>query len=54
MNYTECVTCGRKLNDKKSVDRGYGPVCYQKYLKALEEGKNQVTIDEVKDGDSNV
>lgn len=50
MDYTECGRCGRRLKDKKSVDRGLGPVCYKKHLKALEDEefeKNQITIDEV-------
>lgn len=25
-----CGRCGRKLRGKKSVERGYGPVCYRK------------------------
>lgn len=55
MNHTECATCGRKLKDKKSMDRGYGPVCYEKHLKAVADAefqKNQVTIDEVIEGDA--
>lgn len=44
--YTECTTCGRKLKDKKSIDRGYGPVCYEKHLKAVAE-KEQLLIDQV-------
>ncbi len=57
MEYTECTTCGRKLKDKKSIDRGYGPVCYEKHLKAVadeEFQKNQVTIDEVMEGEVHV
>lgn len=50
----ECGTCGRKLKDKKSIDRGYGPVCYEKHLKAVEDEKNQVTIDEVIGGEVHV
>ncbi|WP_121615236.1 DUF6011 domain-containing protein [Virgibacillus halodenitrificans] len=43
-----CAKCNRKLKDKKSVDRGYGPVCWSKKLKAdAEFERNQVTIDEV-------
>ncbi|MDY0394756.1 DUF6011 domain-containing protein [Virgibacillus halophilus] len=52
MNYTECITCGRKLKDKKSIERGYGPVCYEKLMKAFEDQENQVTIDEVIEGDA--
>lgn len=46
----ECATCGRKLKSKKSMDVGFGPVCYQKYLQAQAEigfAEDQVTIDEV-------
>ncbi|MFC2948562.1 DUF6011 domain-containing protein [Virgibacillus sediminis] len=25
---TICERCNRKLKDKKSIERGYGPVCY--------------------------
>ncbi|WP_407690330.1 DUF6011 domain-containing protein [Salipaludibacillus agaradhaerens] len=28
--HTECSRCGRKLKDKKSVERGYGAVCWTK------------------------
>lgn len=52
MQYIECTTCGRKLKDKKSIELGFGPVCYKKHLKALadeEFERNQVTIDEVID-----
>ncbi|WP_370514520.1 DUF6011 domain-containing protein [Alteribacillus sp. YIM 98480] len=26
----KCVKCGRKLKDKRSQERGYGPVCWKK------------------------
>lgn len=29
-----CGICGRELQDKKSIERGFGPVCYKKYLEA--------------------
>lgn len=49
----QCTTCGRKLKDKKYIDRGYGPICYEKHLMALEElEKIQVTINEVIEGDA--
>lgn len=44
-----CGRCGRELTDVISIDRGYGPVCYEKHLKAVadeEFQKNQLTIDE--------
>lgn len=31
--FSTCSRCGRKLTDIKSMERGLGPVCYQKYLK---------------------
>lgn len=48
--FSTCSRCGRKLKDKKSMERGLGPVCYQKYLKEQAEigfSENQMTIDEV-------
>lgn len=30
MIHMECLGCGRKLKDYKSISRGYGPVCYKK------------------------
>ncbi|PAE27888.1 hypothetical protein CHI07_16960 [Paenibacillus sp. 7884-2] len=50
-----CKLCGRELTDEISLERGYGPVCYEKHLKAVadeEFEKNQVTIDEVIEGDA--
>lgn len=29
-----CQSCGRKINDAKSIERGYGPVCWGKALSA--------------------
>lgn len=48
--FSTCSRCGRKLKDQKSMERGLGPVCYQKYLKEQAEigfSENQMTIDEV-------
>jgi len=50
----KCGRCGRELTDVISMERGYGPVCYEKHLTALadeEFEKNQVTIDEVMERD---
>ncbi|WP_405103119.1 DUF6011 domain-containing protein [Oceanobacillus sp. FSL H7-0719] len=47
-----CTRCGRKLKDAKSIKREFGPVCYKKYQKELEEigtEDNQITIDEVEE-----
>ena len=27
---SKCLLCGRKITDPKSVESGYGPVCYKK------------------------
>lgn len=27
-----CKKCGRKLKDKKSIERGYGPICYGRII----------------------
>ncbi|GAA0344054.1 hypothetical protein GCM10008931_39190 [Oceanobacillus oncorhynchi subsp. oncorhynchi] len=46
----QCIRCGRKLKDKKSIERKFGPTCYKKNLKELEEiglPENQVTIEDV-------
>ncbi|ORX22734.1 hypothetical protein BVF91_09655 [Thermoanaerobacterium sp. PSU-2] len=41
-----CVRCGRKLKDIKSIERGFGKTCYKKYLKETEERmkKNQISV----------
>lgn len=36
--YQECVKCGRKLKDRKSIERGYGPVCWVKAKKEEQHG----------------
>lgn len=30
-----CGRCNRKLKDKKSIERGYGPTCWKKVQAAL-------------------
>lgn len=43
-----CTRCGRKLKDRKSIEREFGPVCYKKYLKEKEEeglAENQMEIE---------
>jgi len=50
-----CTRCGRKLIDKKSIAREFGPKCYKKWLKEQEEigiPENQMVIDEVIEGDA--
>lgn len=50
MKYSQCGRCGRKLKTNKSIEQGYGPVCYKKYLKEQEEVgtmDNQLTIEEI-------
>lgn len=50
-----CIRCGRKLKSQKSLEREFGPKCYKKWQKELMEiglPENQVTIDEVLEGES--
>lgn len=50
MKATECGRCGRKLKTHKSIEQGYGPVCWRKYLKDQAKigfMENQLTIDEI-------
>lgn len=45
-----CGRCNRQLRTSKSMELGFGPVCYKKYQQELADAKferNQVTIDEV-------
>lgn len=45
-----CGRCGRKLKTEKSIEAGFGPVCYKKFLKEQADigfEKNQITMDEV-------
>lgn len=47
-----CNRCGRKLKTEKSIEQGFGPVCFKKHKQeqADEEfKKNQMTIDEVEE-----
>lgn len=44
-----CGRCGRILKTQKSIERGYGPVCFQRVERDRTEAeflKNQLTIDE--------
>ncbi|MFC4661713.1 DUF6011 domain-containing protein [Oceanobacillus aidingensis] len=46
----QCTRCNRKLIDKKSIERGYGSVCYKRHLKEQADAefeRNQLTIDEI-------
>ncbi|SET95135.1 hypothetical protein SAMN05421676_11234 [Salinibacillus kushneri] len=43
----QCARCNRNLKDKKSIERGFGPVCYKKHQEEEKEFlKKQVTLDE--------
>jgi len=33
-----CRYCGRLLKSQKSIERGFGLVCYKKYLETLKGG----------------
>lgn len=41
-----CSVCGRRLKNPKSVETGYGPICYQKVF-----GKKRVKIGSKKEKD---
>lgn len=51
MDKTEiCKRCGRKLKTTKSIEQGFGPVCFKKHQREIAEEefrKNQITMDEV-------
>lgn len=34
-----CMNCGKKLKDAKSLERGYGPVCWSKTHAKTEKRK---------------
>ncbi|MCF3942181.1 DUF6011 domain-containing protein [Oceanobacillus alkalisoli] len=45
-----CIRCGRKLKDKRSIERKFGPKCFKKWQKEREEvglTENQMTIEDV-------
>lgn len=46
METVVCQRCGRKLKNKKSIKKGYGPTCEQKLLQDFYD-KRQITIDEL-------
>jgi hypothetical protein len=43
-----CLRCGRKLTNKESAKRGYGPGCYKKIQKEEKRDKKDVNIDNPK------
>lgn len=43
----DCAKCGREIKDKKSIERGYGPVCYIKMQQVDEIPEGQLEIDDV-------
>lgn len=45
-----CRRCGRKLKTEKSIELGFGRVCYQKYLEAQAQigfMDNQMSMEDV-------
>lgn len=46
MEIVVCQRCGRKLKNKKSIKKGYGPTCEQKLLQDFYQ-KRQITIDDI-------
>jgi hypothetical protein len=47
MKIETCTRCGRKLKTAKSIEHGFGPVCYKKHLEKKKAMEKQMTIDEV-------
>lgn len=45
-----CGRCGRELTDEFSIERGYGPVCYQKHLNDLNDNE-QASFDEMEESE---
>lgn len=45
-DYAFCKRCNRKLHDEISIDRGYGPVCWEKVQKETvnQLAKNKFTM----------
>ena len=39
---TVCVSCGRKLKSKESINRGYGSRCFNKHKKS----SNSISLEE--------
>lgn len=35
----ECLRCGRQLKGKRSLERGYGPVCWEKSQREQEDAE---------------
>ncbi len=46
MEVVTCKICNRKLKSWKSIQRGIGPTCEQKYLDKLYKEK-QITIEDI-------
>lgn len=43
-----CRSCGRPLKSKTSTRRGYGPSCYKKIRKELNENKQVEIVKQLK------
>lgn len=48
MKKVVCKRCGRKLSNKNSIAKEYGPVCEQKQIQEFYQ-KRQITFDEILD-----
>ena len=44
----KCRVCNRKLRNYKSIQKGMGPVCEQKYLEKLYKEK-QISIEDIRE-----
>lgn len=48
-----CLLCGRPLKTPKSMDLGYGPVCYKKVCGNISKGKS-TSMAEISGGNLNL
>jgi len=51
----KCGKCGRKLKDTKSIEQGYGPVCWGKISGITKTEKHRsISADIVSEEDANI
>lgn len=39
-----CRRCNRKLKDPESIERGFGPICYEKHMSQIRVGKGLFAV----------
>lgn len=48
-----CMNCGKRLKDAKSLERGFGPVCWRKTHPKTENRKKSIKVDTA-EGNNNI